>query len=236
MTRRRTKACSPGADGGNRGEVDRPSCAPSEGHPGDWFLDRREMALANREWLLVFRAEQVRQREEDLQSRERQLKRTLEAVGDGLWEWDAATGQLRLGQRYFTMLGYEPDEVPATFATWQHLVHPDDLERALAFVNGNHDTSATFTVSFRMRARTGEWRHILGRGKVVCRDARGSATRAVGTHTDLATLMAPREESSAAERTRGRSFTRGSPDPEQHCPSAATGPGIVDTKLVERRE
>jgi PAS domain S-box-containing protein len=158
----------------------------------DRFVRRREMELANREWLIVSRAEQLRQREEALQSRERHLEQTLEAVGDTLWEWSTATGQLRIGRRYFTMLGYGPDELPVTFATWRSLVHPDDLERALEAMNGNLEACARFSVTFRMRAKDGMWRRILGQGKVLNRDARGCATRALGIHMDVTALVAAR--------------------------------------------
>ena len=36
-----------------------------------------------------------------------------------------------------------------------------------------------------MRTKDGSWKHILGRGKAVRRDANGRATRMIGTHVDI---------------------------------------------------
>ena len=57
---------------------------------------------------------------------EERLKKTLDAATDGIWYWHFPSNQLTFGARYYTMLGYEPDEFPPTFDNWLDLIHPDD--------------------------------------------------------------------------------------------------------------
>jgi PAS domain S-box-containing protein len=84
------------------------------------------------------------------------------------------------------MLGYGEDELPGHVSSWSDLIHPGDKQATLAAnqqsIDGNADS---FEVEFRMRAKSGDWRWILGRGKVVGRDESGKAARMVGTHTDI---------------------------------------------------
>ena len=51
---------------------------------------------------------------------------TLEATSDGTWAWHIPSGETYFSPRYYTMLGYAPDELPANFDTWASLLHPDD--------------------------------------------------------------------------------------------------------------
>ncbi len=53
---------------------------------------------------------------------------TLEASGDGLWEWNTHTGEVCFSSRYCTMLGYEPYELSQSYDAWSGLLHPDDRE------------------------------------------------------------------------------------------------------------
>ncbi|MEN0019475.1 MAG: PAS domain-containing protein, partial [Planctomycetota bacterium] len=50
----------------------------------------------------------------------------------GLWDWDLETDEVYFSETFFTMLGYEPGEMPMCLQTWVDLVHPDDLAEALA--------------------------------------------------------------------------------------------------------
>ncbi len=67
---------------------------------------------------------------EALKKSEERLNMTLDAVNDGIWEWNLQTNDTVFNPRYFTMLGYEPDEFPQNYASWKSLIHPDDLDRA----------------------------------------------------------------------------------------------------------
>jgi diguanylate cyclase (GGDEF)-like protein/PAS domain S-box-containing protein len=124
--------------------------------------------------------------EQALEASEERLRSGLDAVNDGLWDWNLETGQAYFSPRYYTMLGYAPNEFPPTLASIESLIHPPDLpvlRQALdeysARQRDNHE------IEFRVSAKSGELRWILSRGKAMGRDAQGRFTRMVGTHTDI---------------------------------------------------
>jgi PAS domain S-box-containing protein len=130
-----------------------------------------------------------------LQQSEERFKLSMEATNDGLWDWDAWTDQVYYSPSYYRILGYEPGNFPVTLDASKTLVHPDDLART---VQTNMDCvegrTESFAVEYRMKARTGEWRWIFGRGKCITRDAQGRATRLVGTVEDITERKRAEEE------------------------------------------
>ncbi len=113
------------------------------------------------------------------------LHLALEAASDGFWDWDIPSGKTYFSPRYFTMLGYEPDELEQSFATWESLLHPDDRERTKATVFAHLEQGEPFDVEFRLRTKAGSWHWVLGRGKIVERDQQGNPIRMMGTHVDI---------------------------------------------------
>ncbi|WP_461208553.1 PAS domain-containing sensor histidine kinase [Desulfocurvus sp. DL9XJH121] len=127
----------------------------------------------------------VCQQEEIAASQDR-LQRALDAVRDGVWDWNVATGDVYYSPGYTAMLGYEDNAGFTTLDDWMSHLHPDDKAHALKTCE---DCMACrlvhFAMEFRMRALNGEWRWILARGEVVRQDDQGRALRLVGTHTDI---------------------------------------------------
>ncbi|MGC8493517.1 MAG: PAS domain S-box protein [Syntrophobacteraceae bacterium] len=121
-----------------------------------------------------------------LRESEERFSLAMEATKDGLWDWNLAADEVYYSPGYLAMLGYVPGEVPADFGAWTDRIHPEDKDAALkANIDCIENRRDDFEVEFRMQTRNGEWRWILGRGKVVGRDRDGRAVRMVGTHTDI---------------------------------------------------
>jgi PAS domain S-box-containing protein len=124
--------------------------------------------------------------EQELRDSEERLSLTLEATNDGMWDWNVTSGEAVHNARFCTMLGYEPDELPPGLDTFRALIHPQDLpafgENAEALLRGAQDQVHD---ELRLRTKTGAWRWMLTRVKVVKRDAEGGALRLVGTLTDV---------------------------------------------------
>jgi PAS domain S-box-containing protein len=133
----------------------------------------------------------MKEREKDaaLRKSEERFALAMEAARDGLWDWDVAGGGVYYSPGYARMLAYAPEEIPADRGFWMGLIHPDDRDAALKANNDCvENVRDDFSIEFRMRARNGEWRWILGRGKAVARDGNGRAVRMVGTHVDITLL------------------------------------------------
>ena len=72
----------------------------------------------------------VKTRRLDRERRAHQARFALAVSGtnDGIWDWDLETNKTYFSPRYYTMLGYDPDEFPPSYESWRQLLHPDDVE------------------------------------------------------------------------------------------------------------
>ena len=152
----------------------------------------------------------LRATQEQLTSAENLWGFALEGSGEGMWQLTQPGGELSLSPRYKELLGYGPDEFELRYNEWLMHLHPDDLAQFLAAskifsrpVAGGERTS--LSVEFRMRAKDGQWRWMLGRGIVVARDADGLPLRMTGTMADIS----DRKE---ADEARVRAVLEASPE------------------------
>jgi len=124
--------------------------------------------------------------EASLRASEERFRLAMDATDDGIWDWNVATGEAYFSPSYTRMLGYSPREFTERADTWADLILPEDRERVFAAneacIRGE---APSFEVEYRMVARDGTLRWILGRGKAVVRGADGRATRMLGTHIDI---------------------------------------------------
>lgn len=128
----------------------------------------------------------ARRRAEDaLRARQERFDLAMRGANDGVWDWNLVTGTIYYSPRWKAMLGYGEDEIEDRIESHDALLHPDDRQAAhdqtAAIFDGRRDS---YACEFRMRAKNGEWRHILSRAFVV-RGAAGEPIRMVGTHVDL---------------------------------------------------
>ncbi len=129
--------------------------------------------------------EQIRV-EEALRESEGRMRRILESTDDGYYEWNVRTGEIFLSDRYYTLNGYEPNELPPTFEEWLNQVHPDDRDGALNMVLEHvQGRSESYYAEYRMRTKQGGWIWISDRGRVMERDGEGNPVRFAGAHLDI---------------------------------------------------
>jgi diguanylate cyclase (GGDEF)-like protein/PAS domain S-box-containing protein/hemerythrin-like metal-binding protein len=124
--------------------------------------------------------------EAELRESELRFQRAMEATHDGIWDWNTEDDSGYFSPSYYRMLGYAPGEFGMVASNWSSLIHPDDALRVLK-VNQDciENRVESFEVEYRMRAKDGSWKWILGRGKAFARNAVGRALRMVGTHIDI---------------------------------------------------
>ncbi|OQA54471.1 MAG: putative diguanylate cyclase [Euryarchaeota archaeon ADurb.Bin294] len=130
-----------------------------------------------------------------LEDTESRYRITLDASNEGIWDWNIKTGDAFFSPHWYTMLGYEPDEYPSTYKTWEMLLHPDDIEITKNRIQEHISKKEEgYTIEFRMRTKQGGWKWILARGRVIEWDEDGSPVRMVGTHADITALKRVEEK------------------------------------------
>lgn len=123
--------------------------------------------------------------ERALADSEQRWQLAVAGTNDGIWDWNIATAELFMSDRWLEMLGYGHDELPARLETWRDLLHPDDLPATMERLNGHlAGDTAFYQAEFRMRSRSGQYRWILARGKAQLNDS-GQPVRMTGSHTDV---------------------------------------------------
>jgi PAS domain S-box-containing protein len=126
--------------------------------------------------------------EEALEESEERYALTISAVNDGLWDWNVLTGNAYFSPIYYQMLGYHDKEFPASFESFESLVHPADIGQVKKKIQDHVDKGEGYSMEFRMKTKDGKWRWVVTRGKVVEYDKEGKPKRMVGTHTDITDL------------------------------------------------
>jgi len=121
-----------------------------------------------------------------IEEHQNRLEFALDATRTGLWDWLVDTTDTYFSKSWYTMLGYDPDELPMSLDTWVELCHPEDILLAKAALDryfaGETDR---YVCEFRMRNKDGDWQWILDVGEASERDADGRVLRMVGLHVDI---------------------------------------------------
>ncbi|MEA3349650.1 MAG: PAS domain S-box protein, partial [Chloroflexota bacterium] len=122
---------------------------------------------------------------ESLKKSEERLKLAMDAGEHGFWDWNLDTDDVYFSPRYYTMLDYEPGELPMVLDTWGELMHPEDRKTIVPKVQKYVENAEPYEVEFRLKCKDGSWKWISGRGKSFEIDENGKPRRAVGVHVDI---------------------------------------------------
>jgi len=121
-----------------------------------------------------------------LKASEERYELAMEVTRDGIYDWDVVHDRSTWSLGVFSLLGYAPGEIEPSFATWKELMHPDDRQRVREAVEENRPgRTGNYEIEYRVRAKDGSYRHVLGRSRVVACDADGNPARVVGTISDI---------------------------------------------------
>lgn len=121
------------------------------------------------------------QREKD-----QQLELAVEGAEIGLWNCNVQTGDVIFNERWANIIEYSLSEIQPTFKFWESRVHPDDLPNALKTWNTHLEGGVDFfRCEHRLMTKSGAWKWIMDRGKVVQRDGYGKPLRMAGITLDI---------------------------------------------------
>lgn len=126
-----------------------------------------------------------KQAEAALRQSEERWQLVIAANDDGIWDMDYRSGTVFRSDRWHTMLGYEPNELPPTNEAWVALVHTEDCDRILSADRAYlAQQTPQFAEEYRLRCKDGHYKWVFSRAQAVW-DAQGRPLRMVGSITDI---------------------------------------------------
>jgi len=145
----------------------------------------------------IFRDTTEQKRTEDaLKQSEEKFRLAMEATNDALWDWNMVTNEVYRNPRHATMLGYQPNEMTSSQDEWENRIHPDDRKYVFQVIEENKKNrkSDSFEIEYRLRTKKGDYKWVLGRGKIVSYDNEGTPLRMIGTNIDITERKKAEEE------------------------------------------
>jgi len=102
------------------------------------------------------------------------------------WHFDVERDELYAGDGWVRFLGHGRSPAVGKGAMLYDMMHPEDRERSRGvMVRALKGELEEYVDEFRVPTRTGEWKWLQARGRVVERDAEGRALRVSGTIADI---------------------------------------------------
>ena len=119
---------------------------------------------------------------------------------DGLWYWDLEKPENEwMNARFWTVLGYNPDEMPHKSAAWQGIINQDDLKLASDnFARHCENPNHPYDQIVRYTHKNGSTVWIRCRG-IAIRDNTGKPIRMLGAHHDITDYKQAKEQAEESE-------------------------------------
>ncbi|MCD8141135.1 MAG: diguanylate cyclase [Planctomycetaceae bacterium] len=115
----------------------------------------------------------------------------LEAMQDGLWEYDAINRTMHYSETYGQIFG--PDGVPGgpgkPVDEWLDEVYPGESQNILHNWRQLLKVGVRYRMNYRIRDRNGAWRWIITTIHAILNDSHGRPARVLGFHMDISDAM-----------------------------------------------
>lgn len=107
---------------------------------------------------------------------------------DGLWYWDLENMEEEwMNNKFWSTLGYDPNDMPHKASSWQDIINKEDLETALTnFQKHLEDPNHPYDQVVRYTHKDNSTVWIRCRGLAI-RDKDGKPIRMLGAHTNITT-------------------------------------------------
>lgn len=162
-------------------------CHEHLGTPREWSVEEQSFANSLADLLAVVM--QTNKRflvEQKLHESEELRDLAVQGAGIAVWDWDVPSGVIQVDERWAAIRGYTLDEIVCTVDFWMSLVHPEDQPELKVKLNLHlNGETAYYEAEYRTQTKSGQWKWIFSRGKVVKWDELGRPVRFLGTQIDI---------------------------------------------------
>ncbi len=124
--------------------------------------------------------------ERKLENYEKRWRYAIEGSDQGVWDWNLKNNTIYYSEKFKEILGYNVSEFRSGLDEWKNIIHADERETFMKKLSEHFSgkTDSFETVS-RFKTKSGIYRWILSRGKVMMRDSYGNPSRVIGTILDI---------------------------------------------------
>ncbi len=113
------------------------------------------------------------------------LALAIDGGSDGLWDWmDIGTGAQWWSPSYYRLLGYTPEELPASVESFHRILHPDHVERIREAAEWSIAKGKDYDEENLLQTKSHGYRWFRSRAKVY-RNEEGKAVRMAGSSQDI---------------------------------------------------
>ncbi|NJL69833.1 MAG: PAS domain S-box protein [Microcoleus sp. SM1_3_4] len=163
---------------------------------GKMSADSLSRSLQNA--LRVYRAEtQAVLASQQLKESEERYRLVLEAVNDGIWDWDLSKNEVYWNDRLLEIIGLPRSQFGNTMNALYDRLHPDDREEIIRAIGAHLEQEIDYNVEFRLLHSSGSYRYCISQGKAQRNS--GKPLRMAGTIGDITDR---KEAETALERER----------------------------------
>lgn len=139
--------------------------------------------------------EKIKQRaEEEMKRSNERFEILAMATNDAVWDWDLITNKVWRNKNFYTLFGYDTQEMTADVSSWVSIVHPVDKERVLSGINEVINSGKEHWVSeYLCVAKDGTAVAVFDRAFVL-HDDEQKPYRMIGSMLDITALKQAQEE------------------------------------------
>lgn len=157
-----------------------------------WVQEKvRIVPRASQEFVALIVCEDItveRLAQESVWTLESQLHQAVQASNTGLWDWNTETNEVFFSTEWKRQIGYEDHEITGHFSEWESRLHPDDHNRAIAYIHHYlANSEGEYSQEFRLRHKDGSYRWISARASFVP-EIDGRCLRLLGSHIDVTAM------------------------------------------------